>query len=332
MNWYQYPIRLILGLILVLGLSLVGYRTFFPDLPLVGIINWTEHIKGFEASQQGVIEGLREEGFQKDLNIRLAVKNAHGNRDLARTISRDFQKEGARILITLGTLPTLIALDATTIPVVYAAVAAPGATGLSRATSPHRQRFTGTSMEVPIKEQLEYLLLARPGCRRLGILYCDATPPAVAKGEEAARVSLKMGLTPILRSVADDRPELINMVLTELLNRKIEALFIPTDPVLGQPQNLQIICGRTNRARVPVMVSNGYTVVYGPLLAYSCDLIGAGRQAGRQAALLLNGVPIAQVPPESPNITRLTINLKTAQDLGLQLPRRLLSQAYQFFQ
>jgi putative ABC transport system substrate-binding protein len=331
-NWARYPVRMVLGLILFLGGIYLGYRAIFPDLPLVGVIQWTKGIKTFEESLQGVIEGLREEGFQDGLNIRLAIKNVHGKRDEARAASLDFQKKGARLLITMGTVPTLIALKTTTIPLVYTTVGAPNATGLSRPAAGKSSRFTGTSMEVPIREQLRFLLMVRPGLKRLGILFCTATPPAVATGEAAEKVSRSMGLTPILRTVKDDRPELLTQTLTDLLNQRIEALFIPTDPVLAQPKNLRLICALTMRYFIPVMVPNGDAVAYGPLLAYAGDYVEMGRQAGRQAAQFFKGVPLDRVPPEPPNIKRLTINLKTAQDLGFRLPRQLLCQAYQLYQ
>ncbi|MHB8069065.1 MAG: ABC transporter substrate-binding protein [Desulfobaccales bacterium] len=331
-NWSQYPVRVILGLILFLGLSVVGYWTFFPDLPLVGIIKWTEEIKTFEESQQGVIEGLREEGYQDGLNIRLEVKNVQRQRDAAAVAARDFQKEGARLLITLGTVPTLIALKVTNIPLVYTTVAAPNVTGLSRPAPPERIRFTGTSMEVPLQEQLRFLFLARPALKRLGILFCTATPQAVALGEAAEKVSTKLGLVPIIRPVEDDQPDTLLKAVNDLLSQRPDALFIPTDPVLVRPKNLKIICSTTSKALIPVMVANGRSVAHGALMAYHCDFVEMGRQAGRQAARILNGVPMDQVPPESPNITRLTINLKTAQDMGLLLPRQLLSQAHQFYQ
>jgi putative ABC transport system substrate-binding protein len=331
-NWAQYPLRVVLGLILVLGGIYAGYRAIFPDLPLVGIIEWTREIKTFEESLQGVTEGLREEGFQDGLNIRLAIKNVHGERDEAAAASRYFQKKGARLLITLGTIPTLIALETTKIPLVYTTVGSPNATGLSRPAAGKSIRFTGASMEVPIQEQLRFLLMARTGLQRLGILFCNATPSAVATGEEAERVSRKMGLTPILHILTDDRPELLTQAFTYFLNQRIEALFIPTDPVLAQPKNLRIICGFTRRSFIPVLVPNGDAVPYGPLMAYAGDFVEMGRQAGRQAAQFLKGVPMDQIPPESPNIKRLTINLKAAQDLGCLLPRQLLCQASQLYQ
>ena len=64
-RWAQYPVSIVLGLIIFLGGIYLGYRVLFPDLPLVGIIQWTKEIKTFEDSLQGVVEGLQEEGFQQ---------------------------------------------------------------------------------------------------------------------------------------------------------------------------------------------------------------------------------------------------------------------------
>ena len=333
--WSHPYMRIVLGLILFLGGIIIGQRFFFADRPLVGVIQWTREVKTFEDSLQGVVEGLREEGYQDDLNIQVEIRDARGERDEAAAAAREFREKGARLIITLGTVPTLIALEVTRgskIPIVYTNVAAPNATGLSPPVPPEPVRFTGTSMEVPIYEQLRFLLLARPGLKRLGILLCNATPQAVATGQEAEEVSPRLGLTPILRAVTDDRPELLGRTLVDLLNERIEALFIPTDPVLRKPKNLEIICEVTMRAFIPVMVPDGNSVAYGPLMSYHCDFVEIGRQAGRQAAQILNGVPLDQVPPEVANTKKLTVNLKVAQELDLLLPRRLLSQAQQFYQ
>lgn len=333
-RWRQHSLRITLGLILFLGGIYAGHRLLFPPLPLVGIIQWTGEVKTFEDSLQGVTEGLREEGYQDGLNIRLEVRNARRDRDAAAAAARDFQKDGARLLITAGTLPTLIALKVTQdskIPIVYTTVAAPNATGLARPAPPAPLRFTGASMEVPVIEQLRFLILARPALKRLGILFCTLTPQAVALGRNAEKVALELCLVPIIRSVEDEHPDTLLKAVNDLLSHHPDALFIPTDPVLVRPKNLKIICNATSRALVPVMVANGYSVAHGPLMSYHCDFVEMGRQAGRQAARVLQGTPLEQVPPEPPNIKRLSVNLKVAQDLNLPLPRQLLSQAYKFY-
>lgn len=334
-SWAQYPLALASILLFLVGGVYLGHRLLLPDHPLIGMIVWTLDTRSFQDCLQGVIDGLREEGYQNRLNIRLEVKNIREERDGAVTAARFFQKKGAKLLITLGTIPTVIVLEVTrdsNIPIVYANVGAPDATGLSRPLPPKPIRFTGTSMGVPALEQLRFLLLARPGLKRLGILFCTVTPQAVATGEEAEEVSRRLGLTPVKGTVPDDRPEILRETVSDLLHQHIDALFIPSDPVLVKPNNLKIICAATGRARVPVMVHSGSSVAYGPLLAYHCDFMEMGRQAGRQAARLLQGVPLEQVPPEVPNTKTLTINLKVAEEQNFPLSRRLLSQAQQFYQ
>jgi putative ABC transport system substrate-binding protein len=154
----------------------------------------------------------------------------------------------------------------------------------------------------------------------------------VATGKAAEKVCPSLGLTPILRTVTDDRPELLHDALNDLLEQKIEAFFIPADPVLTRPGLLRVICDAAKQALIPVIAAVGDSMAYGPLMSYHCDFAEIGRQAGRQAAQLLNGVPLERVPPESPQIKKLTINLKVAQELGLSLPRQLVCQAQQFYQ
>jgi putative ABC transport system substrate-binding protein len=333
--WRQKSIRVALCAVLFLAGIFAGHRVLFPPLPLVGVIQWTREIKVIDDAPQWVTEGLREEGYLDGLNIRLEIKDAHGERDEAAALTRKLVKKGARLLITVGTVPTLIALEVTRdskIPIVYTVVASPNNTGLARPEPPEAVRFTGASMEVPATEQLRFLLLARPKLKRLGILFCTATPPAVATGMAAEESCPSLGLTPILRTVTDDRPELLRETLKDLLEQKIEALFIPADPVLRRPDLLRNICAVAMQAHIPVIAADGDSMAHGPFMSYHCDFPEMGRQAGRQAARILNGKPLELIPPETPVVKKLTLNLKVAQELGLSLPRQLLCQAHRFYQ
>jgi putative ABC transport system substrate-binding protein len=317
-----------LGLGSLLTAVYLSWLVLASPLPLVGVIQWTEEIKLYEDTRQGVIEGLREEGYQDGLNMRLKVINAQADRAQAADTAREFQEQGARLVITLGVIPTLIALEVTRpgqMPVVYSAAATPEANGLSLATEPQPFRFTGTSLEVPAAEQLRLLFLARPRLQRLGILNCGVTPQGVASAKRAAAAAQDLGLTVIREEISDDRPELLERTLTDLMHQKIGALFIPADPVLTVPKNLIVIIQRSNAAGIPVMASSQDSVKAGALMAYHADFVETGRQTGRQAGRLLAGAPPCTVPPEPPIVKRLTLNLRVAQDLNLPLPRKLLS-------
>ena len=232
-------------------------------------------------------------------------------------------------MITLGTVPTLVALDVTQgsrLPIVYSGVGAPGATGLN-CPSTLEPRLTGTSMEVPVAEQLKLFMLARPRLQRLGILFCSATPVAVATGRTAEAVARGLGLKVILATVTDERPELLDKALQTLEDEGIQAPFLPTDPVLASPKNLETICAHLLHDRLPVMVPFASSVAHGALISYHADSAEVGRQAGR----ILSGAAVRNVPPEIPKVKRLTLNLRVAQALELPLSRHLLSQAQDLY-
>lgn len=334
-SWGRRLLRGGAGLGLFLLVLLAGCGLSSSGLPLVGLIIWDQEISAFAENVQGVIEGLREEGFQNGLNLRLEVVNARGDRAVAAQAARRLQGEGARLLLTVGTVPTLVALEVTRgsdLPLVYSLVGAPDATGLGWPKDPRGVRFTGTSMEVPVREQLRYFLMAKPTLSHLGILYCRVTPQAVATGEAAEREGRQLGLQVSKAEVPDDRWEVLEEAMAGLLSGNIEALFLPTDPVLISPKNLKLICELALRAYLPVLLPSGSSVTAGALLSYHADFAEVGRQAGRQAARLLAGTPVHEVPPQHPAVKRLTLNLKVAQALHLPVPRNLLSRAYYLYQ
>ena len=331
--WRRRGLQFGLGLGFFLLVLLCGCQNPFSRPPLVGIILWNLEIQSLEDNLQGVIEGLREEGYLNGLNLSLQVINSDRDRGRTAKAVEELKSKGAKVLITLGTVPTLVALNVTqgsSLPIVYSGVVAPAAVGLDCPSTP-APWLTGTSMEVPASEQLEVFLLSRPGLQRLGILYCTATPEAVATGREAETAARNLGLREVTATVTDERPELLDKALSTLQEEKVEALFLPTDPVLASPRNLGIICERMLKARLPVMVPFESSVSYGALISYHADFAEVGRQTGRQAGRVLSGVPLRDVTPEIPRVKRLTLNLRTAQTLELPLSRHLLSRSHDLY-
>jgi putative ABC transport system substrate-binding protein len=323
------------SLVMFLSMAMAGCRLCSPGSPLIGIIIWDRGLPFFAENLQGVMDGLREEGYQDGLNLTLKVVDAASDRDHAASAAQDLQAEGARLLITIGTVSTLVALKATPnnrTPILYSHVGHPEATGLAWPKDPGEARFTGTSSEVGAEEQLRFLLLAKPGLRRLGLLYCTATPVAEATAAALEGAAGARGLETASVAVPDDRPELLHDAMNQLISRNIEVLILSNDPVLVKPKNLSVISEQAMQAFLAVVGPTRFCVHHGAFMAFHSDPFEIGRQTGRQSARILSGAPLWTVPPEKPQTKRLTVNLKAAHKLDLRLSREFLSRAYHLYQ
>jgi len=65
----------------------------------------------------------------------------------------------------------------------------------------------------------------------------------------------------------------------------------------------------------------------GGLMAYAVDLVDLYRHAAGQAAQILGGAAVSEVPFYQATTFKLIINVKTASALGLTMPPSLLARA-----
>ncbi|MDI1262517.1 MAG: ABC transporter substrate binding protein [bacterium] len=65
----------------------------------------------------------------------------------------------------------------------------------------------------------------------------------------------------------------------------------------------------------------------GGLMSYSWDLKGATRRNATQVAEILRGANVGDMPYFQETSFELTINLKTAKDLGIEIPAGLVAGA-----
>lgn len=303
---------LLFGLIFVLSCNMAG------DFYYVGVLQWTECIEVYRETYRGVVDGLEEKGFVEGENLWIEYVNVEQDWEMARATVEKWVARGIDLIITLGTGSTLVAMRATsTVPIVYSIVGDPVATGL---TAPN---VTGTSMKIPVYDQLKMALAFVPAVKTLGVLYCSEMPQAVATAKEALEVAPYLGLE--AEEIVLDRGDLAS--LEEILVKKIplvDLLYIPTDPLMHDPDVFRRIHRVAMAYEVPVVGVSRDVVQRGALLAYHPDFYEIGRQTAHQAALVLSGVSIEEVPPEAPLVHLLSFNLSTARRLSLPVDRNLL--------
>ena len=88
----------------------------------------------------------------------------------------------------------------------------------------------------------------------------------------------------------------------------------------------------TLKYRLPTMMKNKELAEAGCLLSYGPDLPDLYRRSAKHVDKILKGASPAELPMEQPTKFDLTVNLKTAQALGLTIPESVLLQATEVIQ
>ncbi|MEA2038365.1 MAG: ABC transporter substrate binding protein, partial [Thermodesulfobacteriota bacterium] len=120
-------------------------------------------------------------------------------------------------------------------------------------------------------------------------------------------------------------PQLQKMV--ESLAQKVDAIYIPIDPVLGLSENLETVIRVSDHWKIPIISMSGKYVKDGILMAVHCDFYGIGQQAADPIVQVLEGVDVRSIPSQTPLIRKLSLNLKKARQLNIMIKRNTILKA-----
>ena len=292
----------------------------------IGVLQWTEKIHAYKKTYKGVLDGLNDKGYKEGINLEIDYKNVEQDKELALKTALDFVNKRVDLILTLGTGSALSALEATEkkpIPIVFSIVGDPKATGIIRTYEDSGRNITGVSMKVDVKEQFDMVKEVLPEMETLGIIYCTEMPQAVVTGKEATTAARELGWNPLTVSVTKrDLPELENIVNS--VAKQVDAIYIPTDPILNLPEYLQTIIGISDKYNIPVVSVTKKEVDDGVLMAVHCDFYEIGRQAADPIVQILSGVNVRTIPSQKPIINKLSLNLKKAKNLNIQIKRQVI--------
>jgi putative ABC transport system substrate-binding protein len=201
-------------------------------------------------------------------------------------------------------------------PVVYAMVLNP-----SSVISPDARSITGASLNVPVEQQI--WLFKQLRVKRIGVVFNQArTGYLVRRAQALARDE---GIELVTREVNAPK-EAIGAI--DSFQDGVDALWlVPDETVLSQTvvQHMLLL---SYRRKLPLLGVSDRHAQMGALFAMSfASGEDIGRQAGELAQAILGGRAVSDVPYTSARKVYLTLNLKTAQKLGLEIPHAIRARA-----
>jgi putative ABC transport system substrate-binding protein len=275
-------------------------------------------------------QGLRDLGYVEGRNLVIEYRDAEGKVDRLPALAAELVALKVDVIVaTQGTRAALTAMQATkTIPIVFASVADPVASGLVTTLARPGGNVTGLSNVAPelVGKRLELLTQAVPGVSRVAVLWRpgalgERTDKDMLKEAEAAARALGVRLQVVeARGPAD-----IDRAFSDMTKARAGALTVlPSNPFLREHRRLVDLAAKN---RLPAVYFSREFVDAGGLMSYGANFADLYRRAATYVDKILKGAKPADLPIEQPTKFELVINAKTAKALGLTIPQSVLARA-----
>jgi putative ABC transport system substrate-binding protein len=281
-----------------------------------------------KTSVSAFIQALAGLGWTDGGNVRMDVRWYGDDINRMRALAQELVGLQPDVILA-STTPATAAVprETRTIPIVFARVADPVASGLVARLDRPSRNVTGFSyLEATLGGKwLELLSEIAPGLKRAAIMFNPDIAPAsifIPSLETAAR-SLKV--VPIIAPVHSDSDAEIETALIALGRELGSGLVVMPDAFMGAHR--APIISAAARNNVPAVYWESFFARDGGLLSYGPDAVDTFRRAATYVDRILRGEKPRDLPVQFPTKYEMIVNLKTAKALGLTVPQSILLRA-----
>ncbi len=272
------------------------------------------------------LPALQRLGWTEGHNVQIEYRWGKGN---AETLRRDAMELAALapdvIVATGGATMTYMFQATRTVPIVFVIVPDPVGSGFVKSLSRPGGNATGfMQFEYSLSGKwLELLKQIVPGVTRAAILWDPSVPAGIGQFAVIQSVSPLLGIDvfPIKATDAGD----IERDVAEFAQTANGGLIVTANP--STVVHRELIAALAVRHKLPAVYSTRDFVVSGGLASYAADFLDQYRRAAGYVDRILKGEKASDLPVQAPTRYVLTINLKSAKALGLNVPLSLLSRA-----
>lgn len=229
--------------------------------------------------------------------------------DKAKALAPDINTLAPDILLVLGTRAAVAAQKFVdkNIPVVFSLVLDPDKVELKGLSN-----VTGVKMDIPIVTQLQTLKAIVPKVEKIGVMYNPRRSQDMVQA--AAVEAQKLGMQLVASRI--ERPEDAVRALTVFAGG-IDAFWLIADPTVANADVFPKLLQFTVQNRTPFFSFSEAFVKARALFSLSADYSGIGKQACEVAQTIMGGTAPKDIDWQDPKGLKLSVNIKTAEQLGL---------------
>jgi putative ABC transport system substrate-binding protein len=280
----------------------------------------------FQAWVGAFLQGLALLGWTIGRNVRIDIRWATPNAAEIRRHAAELAAVAPDVILAHGSSTVEPLLQVTrTIPIVFPIASDPVGAGFVESLARPGGNVTGfMTIEFSMGGKwLELLKEIAPGVTRVAVLR-DAT-----MGTSTSQFAAIQAVAPSLRVEVNP----VNMREAGAIEHSVETFArapnggLIVTAVAAAVRHRDLIITLAARHKLPAVYYERFFVAAGGLVSYGPDRIDMYQRAAGYVDRILKGEKPADLPVQAPVKYELTINLKTAKALGIEVPPTLLARA-----
>ncbi|GHU74179.1 ABC transporter substrate-binding protein [Clostridia bacterium] len=291
----------------------------------IGIIQLVQHV-ALDASCQGFIDALKDNGYTDGENIIIDFQNGQGDQSNLSTIADRFVSNGEDLILAIATPAALAVAGKTTdIPILATAITDFVEARLVESNELPGTNVSGTTDMASIDTQIGLVQAFVPDAKSVGVLYNSGEVNSVVQAQAAKAAIESRGLTYVEVTVTSSNEV---QQAAESIMKQVDAVYLPTDNVMAS--SMPIIYGVSIDAKKPVICGESGMVTQGGLATIGINYYNLGYQTGLMAVRLLQDptLKISEMPVESQTEYDYSVNKTVADDIGIAIPEELVQYAF----
>lgn len=324
--------RILLAAGALIAAPAVGRAQSPGKLPVLGILDMGPAPTPDQIAASPLLNRLRELGWRNGETLKIERENSAWDFARLPELARALVEKKPDVIWTSAPEGAVAAAQATrTIPIVFWRVGFPVEFGLVDSLARPGRNVTGLAWFADERIYVKRYQLLRellPKARRVAQI---GTPQAEARtvSGEVVKIELREMIEAVLPKLGFEllRTEMSGPADFARVAAEIEKWGADCLNVLDRPATVSAraqIVGFARRKQLPAMYEAQEWTRAGGLISYGIEFLPTLLRTADMVDMILRGAKPAAIPVELPRDHQLTVNRKTAKELGIQFPQSIL--------
>ena len=277
-----------------------------------------------ESCIKGIIDGLRDLGFEEGNNIEVRRSNAQSEIANIPLLLQNFESSDVDLILPISTSVISAACGMVRKkPVVFTYCSDPVAAGAGKSFTDHLPNVTGIGSFPPVAEMVEFIRKVMPRATTIGTIYNASEANSVKVIEVARGLFAKAGIK--LDEITVSSSADVLQAAQALAGRHVDALYIEGDNTVLQ--GFEAVVKAARDAHIPIFVDDPEVAKRGAVACVGLGYYKPGYAAAKPLARVLLGESPAKIPMENVAEKVLWLNLPEAEKIGITFPKEILDEA-----